>query len=126
MSIKTELEKLKQLDIWSLMLFVLYNFQKIPEYSALSELAYILDEKSLLKLCEYFGGQTIRIPTIDQMEETIYGMLLYQYVDIEKIPLDEAILLLRVSKPKEKAIKNCYKTLKYVLSNYEISSRERI
>ena len=126
MAIKRELEKLKQLDIWSLMLFVLYNFQKIPEYSALSELAYILDEKSLLKLCEYFGGQTIRIPTIDQMEETIYGMLLYQYVDIEKIPFEEAVLLLRVDKPKEKAVKNCYKTLKYVLSNYEISSRESI
>ena len=126
MAIKRELEKLKQLDIWSLMLFVLYNFQKIPEYSALSELAYILDEKSLLKLCEYFGGQTIRIPTIDQMEETIYGMLLYQYVDIEKIPFEEAVLLLCVDKPKEKAVKNCYKTLKYVLSNYEISSRESI
>ena len=29
MSIKRELEKLKQLDIWSLMLFVLYNFQNM-------------------------------------------------------------------------------------------------
>lgn len=126
MSIKRELEKLNQLDIWSLMLFVLYNLQKTPEYSALSELAYILDEKNLLKLCEYFGGQTIHIPTVDQLEETVYGMLLYQYVDIEKIPFEEAVLLLRVDKLKEKAIKNCYKTLKYVLSNYEISSRENI
>ena len=126
MAIKNELQKLKQIDIWSLMLFVLYNFQSIPEYSALSELAYILDEKSLLKLCEYFGGQTIRVPTIDQLEETIYGMLLYQYVDIEKIPMEEALLLLRADKSKEKAIKNCYKSLKYVLSNYEISPRGKI
>lgn len=126
MAIKNELQKLKQIDIWSLMLFVLYNFQSIPEYSALSELAYILDEKSLLKLCEYFGGQTIRIPTIDQLEETIYGMLLYQYIDIEKIPMEEALLLLRADKSKEKAIKNCYKSLKYVLSNYELSARNKI
>ena len=123
MAIKNELQKLKQTDIWSLMLFVLYNFQKIPEYSALSELAYILDEKSLLKLCEYFGGQTIKIPTIDQMEETIYSMLLYQYVDIEKIPMEEAFLLLRLDKSKEKAVKMCYKTLRNVLTNYDISSR---
>ena len=126
MSIKTELKKLKEIDIWSLMLFVLYNFQKIPEYSAISELAYILDEKSLLKLCEYFGGQTITIPTIDQLEETIYAMLLYQYVDIENISFDDAVLLLRVDKSKEKSVKNCYKTLKYVLSNYEITSRDKI
>ena len=126
MSIKTELKKLKEVDIWSLMLFVLYNFQKIPEYSSLSELAYIVDEKTLLKLCEYFGGQTITIPTIDQLEETIYAMLLYQYTDIEHIPFDEALLLLRVNENQEKSIKNCYKTLKYVLSNYEITPRDKI
>lgn len=126
MSIRTELEKLKQVDIWSLMLFVLYNFQKLPEYSALSELAYILDHKNLLKLCEYFGGQTITIPTIDQLEETIYGMLLYQYVDIEKMDEKDAVLLLRVDKSKEKTIKNCYRALKYILSNYELSAREHI
>lgn len=126
MSIKTELKKLKEIDIWSLMLFVLYNFQKIPEYSALSELAYIVDEKTMLKLCEYFGGQTITVPTIDQLEETIYAMLLYQYTDVEHIPFEEALLLLRVDKSKEKSIKNCYKTLKYVLSNYEITPRDKI
>ena len=126
MAIKNELQKLKQVDIWSLMLFVLYNFQKVPEYSALSELAYILDEKNMLKLCEYFGGQTIHIPTIDQLEETIYGMLLYQYVDIEKIPMEEAIKLIRADKSKEKAIKNNYKSLKYVLTNYELSSRSKL
>ena len=126
MAIKNELEKLKQDDIWSLMLFVLYIFQKIPEYSALSELAYILDQKNLLKLCEYFGGQTVKIPTIDQLEETVYGMLLYQYIDVEKIPEKDAIELLLRDKSKEKAIKNCYKSLKYVLSNYEISSRGKL
>lgn len=126
MAIKNELQKLKTIDIWSLMLFVLYNFQQIPEYSTLSELAYVLDQKSLLKLCEYFGGQTIKIPTIDQLEETIYAMLLYQYVDIEKISESEAITLLNADKSKHTAIKTCYKTLKSVLSNYKITPREHL
>lgn len=126
MAIKNELEKLKQIDIWSLMLFVLYNFQSIPEYAALSELAYILDEKNLLKLCEYFGGQTIKIPTIDQLEETIYAMLLYQYIDIEKIDEKDAFQLLRADKSREKLIKNCYRTLKTVLANYQLTPRGRI
>lgn len=124
MSIKSELKKLKTIDIWSLMLFVLYNFQKIPEYSTLSELAYVLDQRQLLKFCEYFGGQTIKVPTINQLEETIYAMLLYQYIDIEKVTECEAIELLKVDKSKEKSIKSCYKTLKTVLNDYSISSRE--
>lgn len=126
MAIKNELQKLNELDIWSLMLFVLYNFQKIPEYSTLSELAYILDKKHLLKLCEYFGGQTIKIPTIDELEETILSMLLYQYIDVQKICEKEAIELLRIDKSKEKAVKSCYKSLKYVLSNYEFCSRNAL
>lgn len=126
MAIKNELNKLKQIDIWSLMLFVLYKFQNIPEYSGLSELAYILDEKNLLKLCEYFGGQTITIPTIDQLEDTIYAMLLYQYIDIENIAPEEAILLINVDKAKEKTVKSCYKSLKLVMSTYDITSRSKI
>lgn len=126
MAIKNELKKLKEIDIWSLMLFVLYNFQKIPEYSTISELAYILDQKNLLKFCEYFGGQVIKVPTIDQVEETILAMLLYQYIDVEKIPEQEAIELLRAEKSKEKAIKNCYRSLKYVLSNYTLSTRDKL
>lgn len=126
MSIKNELQKLKQIDIWSLMLFVLYNFQKIPEYSALSELAYVLDEKNLLRLCEYFGGQTLYIPTIDQLEETVYSMLLYQYVEIEKMDMKEAMLLLRADKSKEKVIKSCYKSLKQVLDGYTFTPRSKL
>ena len=77
----------------------------------------------MLKLCEYFGGQTLKIPTIDELEETLYAMLLYQYIEIEGIDEHEAIKLLRVDNIKEKSIKSCYKTLKSVLSNYNITPR---
>lgn len=126
MPIKEELNKLKRLDIWSLMLFILYNFQEIPEYSSISELAYVLDEKNFLKLCEYFGGQTIKIPTIDELELTIYAMLLYQYIDMEHVKESEAIKLLRVDTFKEKAIKNTYDALRRTLSAYRIAPREKL
>ena len=127
MSINTELKRLKQIDIWSLMLFVLYNFQKIPEYSSISELCYVLDEKNLLKLCEYFGGQIIKIPTIDQLEETLYGMLMYQYIDVEGLSETETLDVLNINnKDKEKQIKACYKELKNVLTNYSLSPRDKI
>lgn len=126
MTIKQELQKLKKMDIWSLMLFVLYNFQKIPEYSSISELAYILDEKNLLRLCEYYGGQTIKIPTIDELEVLFYSMLLYQYIDVEKIDKKQAIELLRQDEDKVKQIKDCYKDLSSVLSKYNITPRSSI
>lgn len=126
MSIKEELLQLKQTDIWSLMLFVLYNFQTVPEYSSISELAYVLDEKNMLKFCEYFGGQTIKVPTIDELEHTLYAMLIYQYVDIEHVSLEESLQLLKVDKIKQKEIKSCYLTLKKVLNNYSFSSRSHL
>lgn len=126
MPIREELLKLKRLDIWSLMLFVLYNFQNIPEYASISELAYVLDEKNFLKLCEYFGGQTIKIPTVDELELTIYAMLLYQYIDVEHIKETEAIKLLRVDSFKEKGIKATYASLKKTLSMYRIAPREKL
>lgn len=126
MPIKQELSKLKKIDVWSLMLFVLYNFQKIPEYSAISELAYILDEKSMLKLCEYFGGQTIKIPTIDELEITLYAMLLYQYIDIENMSEEDAISAITIDKSLLKSVKSCYATMKNILKNYDLTSRGAI
>jgi hypothetical protein len=74
MSIKTELNNLKNMDIYSLLLFTLYQCRKSDEYSSLSELAYILDKQNLLNLCEYFGGLTIQIPTIDELESLLNSL----------------------------------------------------
>ena len=123
MAIKDELLKLKKMDIWSLMLFVLFNFQQVPEYSSISELAYVLDEKNMLRFCEYFGGQTITVPTIDELELTLYAMLLYQYIDVEHIEEEEAMSLLRADKDKSVAVKKCYTKLKKVLSTYTVTAR---
>lgn len=125
MSVKQELNNMHEQDVWSLMLFVLFKVKDIPECSSLSELAYILDKNNMLKLCEYFGGQTIRIPTIEELEVLTYSLLLYQYVVIEHIKYEDAILRLP-SKCNIKEIKNTYKKMSDVLSNYQFSSRSRL
>lgn len=91
MSIKKNILKLKQSDIYTLMLFVLFRVRELPEYSTLSEMAYILDKDSLLKLCEYFGGMTIQIPTINELQSILYSLTLYQYINVENIPYELAI-----------------------------------
>ena len=125
MKIKTEIEKLKSIDIYSFMLFALYKIKDIPEYSALSELAYVLDKDSLLKLCEYFGGVTLKIPTVEELESIVYALVLYQKVDMDKIPFEKAIKIINGSAESIKAVKLAYVQIKDILSNYELTERAK-
>lgn len=126
MSIKSELEKLKEQDIWSLMLFVLCKVKDIPEYSGISELSYILDKKNLLRLCEYFGGCTITIPTIEELETIIYALLLYQHVNVEHMLFKDAVASIEQNDVDIRSIKACYHMLTAVLNSYDITPRARI
>lgn len=118
-----ELNRLKDQDIYSLILFSLFKIRDIPEYAALSELVYILDKQSLLKLCEYFGGMTLKIPTIEELESIVYTLVLYQFVDIEKIEYNEAIKMLGCSNEMMKKVKHNYKHLSKILDKYDFGAR---
>lgn len=124
MRIKERLLTFKDVDIWSLMLFTLYKIKDLPEYSPISELAYILDKDNMLKLCEYFGGLTIKIPTIDELEEIVYALVLYQYVNIDGMEYDEAVKLLGEKSSNLRNIKSGYLKVCEVLNNYEFNKRE--
>lgn len=116
MNIKNEINNLSNEDIYSLMLFVLYKSTQIPEYSALSQLAYILDKDSLLKLCEFYGGLTITIPTISQLNSLLNGLLLYNMVDIEGQDLNV------VSTQFEPGTIDTYIKIKEILKDYKFNS----
>ena len=116
MNIKKELDNLSTADIYSLMLFVLYKSTEIPEYSSLSQLAYILDKDSLLKLCEFYGGLTIKIPTVQELDSLLQGLLLFQLVDIEKENLEE------MSSKFDKETLTTYQHIKEILKNYSFNS----
>lgn len=126
MSIKNELTKLKEQDLWSFMLFVLFKVKEVPEYAGLSELAYILDKKNMLKFCEYFGGCTITVPRIDELEMLLYGMLLYQYIDIEHRTFENAIKLLNNDDLDITVLKQNYRKIREVLKDYQFTSRGRV
>ena len=98
----------------------------IPEYSSLSQLSYVLDQNNLLNLCEYFGGQTITIPTIQEIESLVYSLLLYQYVKIDGIEYNDALELIGHKSCELRQVKKKYNSLCKILEKYTFLPQERL
>lgn len=122
MKIRTEIDKLSNADIFSLLLFALYKKTEDPDTAALSQLAYILDLDNLLKLCEFFGGLTLKIPTVEELELLIYSLLLFQQVDIEGASLEECLDALSKKGLDMIQLVDSYKLFKKLLKDYNFNS----
>lgn len=123
MSIKTELQNLKNADVYSLLLFTLYQCRNTNEYSALSELAFILDEKNLLNLLEYFGGLTITLPKIEDLELLLCGLSIYKAVHIEGVDIEDKLSQYKQHKFKIEDIHKTYTQIVDVMSNYSFGEQ---
>lgn len=82
-SIKQNLNSLHLSDIYSLMLFILFKVQEIPEYAVTSELCYLLDGANMTRLLTYFAGKTVTFPTEAEMAAVTHALLMYQYINID-------------------------------------------
>ena len=118
MSIKNELSNLKNADIYSLLLFTLFQCRNTNEYSALSELAYLLDEKNLLNLLEYYGGMTITIPKIEELELLLCGLSVYKSVNIDGKTLSESLSHYINHTFSVEDIQKAYSQIVNVMTNY--------
>ena len=122
--LKNNIQNFKQQDFYSLLMFCLYKMSDVHEYSSLSELAYVLDKDHFLNLCEMFGGQTIKIPTIDEVESLVYSLLLYQYVKIDKMDYNQALKLIGHQSCELRQVKSQYQALCRTLENYSFVARD--
>lgn len=74
----------------------------VPEFSWLPELFSIIGYEKLLILCKYAGGETIKIPTVDQVQESIdalqwfYDTEISNKKDKKEIPLDISRLVEKI------------------------------
>ena len=112
------LNALNKTDVYSLLLFTLYKLQDTPEYSTLSELCYILEGDNLIKFLSYFGGMTIKIPTLRDMRLLLQGLLLYQNVNIEEGDYNEA-LKSAADEFSEEELQAIYEKIVEVTKNYD-------
>lgn len=121
--ITDNLKRLNTLDIYSTLLFVLFKTQNIPSQSTLSELVYILDKNSLLKLCEFYGGQTITIPTIEDLEILTYCLIVYNDVELEKQDFEKVLKKLPVEAHILKQVRAKYAEVARIMDDYEFFQR---
>lgn len=123
--IKDSLNALKTTDVYSLILFILYKLKEIPEYAVLSELCYLLDGSSIIRLLTFFAGKTITIPTEAEFVEMTNALLLYQYVNIDGCTLTEAQAKLQnaTAKQKDRAT-SLYLKIIPIINSYNFDRRQ--
>lgn len=121
--IKNDFSALEKPDIYSMAMFMLYKLIDDDKYCTLGELPYVLDKKNMLSFCTYFGGQTIKVPTVEEIHSILHIILLYQYVHIDGMTFEEAIRLVGYSSKDTRSIKNLYNRVSKVLENYEFKHR---
>lgn len=120
--ITAALQNLSKNDIYSLMLFTLFKLKDDPKYSTLSELCYILDGDNLTRFLKYFGGLTIKIPTLRDMRLLTQTLLLYQYVNIdENVDFKKALEAVCGDEFTADEVKESYSKLLEVVSEYSFN-----
>ena len=123
--IKDDINLLKTSDMYSLSMFMLYKLIDDPEYVTISELPYILDQKNMLSLCQFFGGQTIKIPTLNELYSIMHVLLLYMKVNLDGMTFEEAVKSIDYKNQDMRKIKHIYNDLSKVLDRYDFGSNKK-
>lgn len=79
---KKDLPLTEELDFHYLLTLML-PLQEEPEYAALPELFSIIGYDKLIELCQYAGGECIKIPTLSQLCESIEALQYFYDVYIK-------------------------------------------
>jgi len=120
-SIKKNLNSLHLSDIYSLMLFILFKVQEIPDYAVLSELCYLLDGANMTRLLTYFAGKTVTFPTEAEMAILTNALLMYQYINIDGETFTAAQNKLKDLTKKEKdKVTELYVQILPIMKQYNI------
>ena len=118
-NILKSLELLEKPDIYSLLLFSIYKLHDTKEYSTLSELFYILNKDNLFNFLSMYGGMTITIPTVQEMQKMLDALLLYEKIHFDGMESTQALADFTNLTYSQKELIKMYKTISSVLDEYD-------
>lgn len=75
---------LKETSDFACLLELMMPLRDVPEFACLPELFAILGHEKLLMLTKYAGGTTIRIPTTEELSDSIEALQWYYNIHIAK------------------------------------------
>lgn len=113
------LEELDKQDIYSLILFTLYKLKDVSEYSVLSELIYILDDKSFARFLSYFEGQTIKVPRINDLKNIINALLFYERKSNTKLSDEEIFNDLGINEEDKSTLYETINLISEIIKDYD-------
>lgn len=117
-SLPRNLPNLNNDDIYSMSMMLLYASKDNPKYSTLSELMFILDHDNFLNFIKYFEGQTIEVPSLSDISESLKALLLYQYVEIEHQDFYQAMDLVGIPREQSREAKKILNKFKKTVERY--------
>lgn len=120
--IVASLNDLSKEDTYSFLMFTLYKLKDDPQWTGLSELCYLLDGDSLSKLLTYYGGMTIKIPTLKDFRLILKALTIYDYVNLQGNDFDSALKTVRDAEFQEEELKETYKKVLGVVSDYQFGA----
>lgn len=100
-NMETDLPISEELDFHYL-LTLMPALSEIPQFSWLPELFSIIGHEKLIELCKYAGGETLQIPTLDELSDAVESMQWYYDVymkhtkKIEEIPSKYSDMVKRI------------------------------
>ena len=121
--ISADLEQLSQPEIYALICECLYALKDNPKYSITSELAFILEKDSFVKFIKYFGGMTITVPTMEEFKDTIGLLLLYQAVEVDKLPWKESLEFAGYEPEQSRSVQRKLAILKKSIKDFKVGVR---
>jgi hypothetical protein len=113
------LEEMDKNDISSLILFTLYKLKDVPEYSVVSELPYILDNDSFIRFLNYYGGKTIKVPTVEEFNDIVNSILVYATKENDNKTFDEACAEVGVPSKNKVPVLSTVKIVSELLNEYD-------
>jgi len=73
-----------------------------PEFAWLPELFSIIGARNLITLCKYAGGETIKVPTLEQLAQDIealqwyYDVFISRKKELGEIPAELCALVMKI------------------------------
>lgn len=122
--IPINLDNLQKEDLYSVATALLYTLKDTPQYSTMSELFYILDYPNFIKLIKYYGGQEIRVPTHEEINEMLTVLLLYQYREVEELSWDECLKKVNAGPDQSKSLRGKVNALLSLLKSQDVGGRD--